>query len=102
MRRDRQADQTQHADGLAAFVDEHDGEREQEDRGRKNRDRGDGIVKALEHGERAHGVAGEVRAHGAHAWHAGIHVPYEGVRIGRVDERDVDPVDRFGAGGLLR
>ena len=47
----RQADETKDADRLAPFVHQHDGEREQEDRGRDDRHDGDGQMEALEHAE---------------------------------------------------
>ena len=49
----RQANQPQHADRGAPFVDQHDGERQEEHGGGDDRDDRDGQVKSPQHDERA-------------------------------------------------
>ena len=94
---DGQSDETKDADRFAPLVDEHDGEREQEDGGRDDRHDGDGQMEALEHAEGSGRSGGFARRPRDDAWHARVDVAREGPGVSGIGQRDVDARDVLGA-----
>ena len=94
----RQANQPQDADGGAPFVDEHDGERQQEDRRRHDRHDGDGEVKSPKDDE----GPGRLGRSGCRlcvdAGHPRLDVARKGGGVAGIDERNVDRLHVFAAG----
>ena len=96
-----EADQAKYANRFAALVHEHDREREQEHRGGDDGDGGDGEMKALEDDERA--GRSRLRLRPGRPRYPGVRVLMSRANAAaecRIDERDVDGVHVFGAGGL--
>ena len=96
-----QADQSKHANGLAALVHEHDRQRQQEHGRRDDGDDGDGQMEALEHAKGASRSGCFAGGKRQHAWQPCVHVLRKLLCVFRVDESDVDRRDGLRAGGHI-
>ena len=79
------------------LVHQHDGEREEEDRGRDDRHDRDGEMETLEHAEGSGRPGGLARRPRDHTRHARVDVAREGAGVPGIGQRDVDGRDVFGS-----